>query len=72
MAKRNIPINHISNNVIISPVDSARNLGVIFDKNLTFSDHISAVSISCFYHIRYCKTIDHNTACNIATSLIHF
>ena len=43
--------------------------------NATFSQHISAVSISCFYRIRDLRlirnTIDHNTACTIATSLIH-
>jgi len=35
-----------SSNAIISPVDSARKLGVIFDKNLSFAQHISAVSKS--------------------------
>ena len=69
------PIIHLPNNVTLSPVYSARNLGVIFDRNLTFSQHISAVSKSCFYHIRDLRrirnTIDHTTACTIATSLIH-
>ena len=58
----------------MSPVHSARNLGVIFDSNLTFSQHISAVSKSCFYHIcdltRIRNTIDHTTAFTIATYLI--
>ena len=31
---------------------SARNLGFIFDEHLTFSDQISALSKSCYYHIR--------------------
>jgi len=56
-------------------VDSARNLGVIFDKNLSFAQHISAVSKSCFHNIRELRhirnTIDQTTACTIATSLIH-
>ena len=30
-----------SNTTIIQPVSSARNLGIIFDSNLSFSDHIS-------------------------------
>ena len=50
-------------------------MGVIFDSNLNFSQHISSVSKSCFYHIRDLRrirnTIDHTTACTIATSLIH-
>ena len=56
-------------------VSSARNLGIIFDSNLSFSDHISYISKSCFSHIRDLRrirnTLDHKTACTIATSLIH-
>ena len=64
----------ISSNTTIQPVSSARNLG-IFDSNLSFSDHISYISKSCFSHIRDLRrirnTLDHKTACTIATSLIH-
>jgi hypothetical protein len=67
---------HLSNNVTLLPVHSALNLGVIFDSNLTFSEHNSAVSESCFYLIRDLRrirsTVDHHTtACTVATSLIH-
>ena len=34
------------------PAKSARNLGVIFDKNFNFHSHISAICSSCIYHIR--------------------
>ena len=34
------------------PAKSARNLGVIFDKNFNFRSHISAICSSCIYHIR--------------------
>src|SRR6218665_1432513 len=37
-----------------SPV---RNLGVIFDQNLSFSDHITQLSRSCFMHIRDLRRI---------------
>jgi len=43
----NNPTIHLPNNVILSPVDSARNLGVIFNKNLSFVQHISSISESC-------------------------
>jgi len=61
---------------MLSPVDSARNLGVISDKNLSLARHISAVSKSCFHNIRDVRgrilnTIDQTTACTIATSVIH-
>ena len=63
-------------NATITPSDSARNLGVIFDSSLTMSDHISSVSKSCFMAIRDLRrirnTLDSTTAKTIATSLIHF
>ena len=39
------------------PVKSARNLGVIFDKNFNFRSHISAICSSCIYHIRDLRRI---------------
>ena len=43
--------------------------------NLSLSDHISYISKTCFAHIRDLRrirnTLDHTTACTIATSLIH-
>ena len=40
-----------------NPAKSARNLGVIFDKNFIFSSHISAVCSSCFHHMRDLRCI---------------
>jgi hypothetical protein len=51
LSKLSNPIMHLPNNVTLSPVHSAPNVGVIFDSNLAFSLHNSAVSKSCFYHI---------------------
>jgi len=54
---------------------SARNLGFIFDEHLTFSDQISALFKSCYYHIRELRSIrlylDFKTASAIATSVVH-
>ena len=36
----------------VTPTDSARNLGVEFDKDFNFKKHISKVCRSCYYHIR--------------------
>jgi len=48
---------------------------LIFDSSLTFSEHISSVSKSCFLSIRDLRrirnTLDNSTAQTIATSLIH-
>jgi HEPN domain-containing protein len=69
------PTLHLPNGVTLTPVDSARNLGVILDNNLTLSKHISAISKSCFLHIRDLRrirnSIDLATARTIATSLVH-
>ena len=57
-------------------VSSAQKLDVIFDSNLSFSDHISFMSKSCFSHIcdlqRIRSTLDHKTRihyCNFSHSL---
>ena len=76
LSKIHNPTLTISSNTTIQPVSSARNLGsIIFDSNLSFSDHISYISKSCFSHIRDLRrirnTLDPKTACTIATSLIH-
>jgi len=44
LSKLNNPTIYIPNNVILSPVDSARNPGVIFDSCLSFALLISAIS----------------------------
>src|SRR6218665_3588800 len=57
-----------------TPTSLVRNLhvGVIFDQNLSFSDHITQLSRSCFMHIRDLRRIrpmlDLKTASTIATS----
>src|SRR6218665_3250702 len=58
-----------------TPTSLVRNLGVIFDQNLTFLDHITQLSRSCFMHIRDLRRIrpmlDLKTASTIATSIVH-
>jgi len=57
LSKLNNPTIHLPNNVILSLVDSAHNLGVTFDKNMTFAQRISAVSKSCLNNIRDLRRI---------------
>src|SRR6218665_1727205 len=58
-----------------TPTFPVRNLGVIFDQNLSFSDHITQLSRSCFMHIRDLRRIRSmlklKTASTIATSIVH-
>jgi len=50
------PTLFMPSNVTVTPTNSARNLGVIFDccsiAQISFSEHISSVSKSCFLSIR--------------------
>jgi hypothetical protein len=75
LSKISDPVIQMPSNVSISPVSTACNLGVIFDSTLSMSEHISAISKSCFLHIRDLRrirnTLDLVTAKTIATSLIH-
>ena len=56
------------------PAKSARNIGVIFDKNVNFRSHISAICSSCIYHIRDLRRIrrhlDLDSAKLIANALV--
>ena len=58
----------------ISPTDSARNLGLIFDSNLSFNKQISAVCKSSFFQIRQLRqlrsSLDYNSAVILANSLV--
>ena len=59
----------------LTTTHSARNLGFIFDEHLTFSDQITALSKSCYYHIRELRCIrpylHFKTTSTIATSIVH-
>jgi len=62
-------------NSSLNTTHSARNLGFIFDENLTFSDQISSLCKSCYSHIRQLRCIrpylDSKTASTIAASIVH-
>ena len=53
------------------PAKSARNLGVIFDKNFNFHWHISAVCSSCIYHIQDLRRIRHHLELERAKLLVN-
>ena len=61
-------------NDIIPVSSSARNLGFIFDSDMSFSDQINSVSKSCHFHIRDTRRIRHllplSTATALANSLV--
>ena len=62
-------------NTSFNTTHSACNLGFILDEHLTLSDPISALSKSCYSHIRQLRCIrpylDLTTVSTIATSTVH-
>ena len=66
------PINILGNQV--SPAQSVRNLGVVFDSNFSFSDHVSQVIKSTRVHTRDLYRIhpllDLNTSVLLANALV--
>ena len=46
-----LPLN-LNESTLIPPSKSARNLRVVFDCNLNFQKHISALRKSCFYELK--------------------
>ena len=75
MSKISNPSLSLPSNHPITPTDSVRNFGFIFDSSLTFSKQISSLSSACNYHIRDLRrirhTLDLKSASVIATSLVH-
>ena len=56
-------------NDIIPVSSSARNLGFIFDSDMSFTDQIISLSTSCHFHIRYIRRIRHLLSLSTATAL---
>ena len=75
ISKTSNPSLFLPSNHHITPTDSARNLGFIFDSSFNFSKQISSLSSACNYHIRDLRrirhTLDLKTASVITTSLVH-
>ena len=64
-------------NASLNTSHSARILGFIFDKHLTFSNQLTSFFNACYYHIywRYClslpRFVNCLAACTIATCIVH-
>ena len=54
---------------ILTPSDKCRNLGVIFDSDLTFKSRTSDVCRSSFYHIRQLRQIRASLGINVSVLL---
>src|SRR5437870_249399 len=52
LLKLNVVCLSVSSDISITPASSVKNLGVVFDKHLSFHEHITKISQACFFHIR--------------------
>src|SRR5688572_32821626 len=50
---------------------SVRDLGVILDQELTFTQHVNSVSRSCFYQLRQLRVISRTLTPSAAATLVH-
>ena len=75
ISKISNPSLSLPSNQPITSINSACNLGFVFDSSHTFFKQISSLSSACNYHIRDLRhirhTLDLKTASVIATSLVH-
>lgn len=56
---------------LITPSTTVRNLGVIFDNELSMSQHVSSVTRSCFYELRQLRFVRHLLSSDTAKTLVH-
>ena len=50
---------------------SVRDLGVTLDSNLTFKEHLSTLTRSCFYHLRRLRAIRRSVSLHVFTTIVH-
>ena len=50
---------------------SVRDLGVTLDSSLTFTEHISNLTRSCFFHLRRLRAIRRSVAPTVFTTIVH-
>ena len=56
---------------VISPSDSVRNIGVIFDKHLSLAEHVNSVCKSSFYQLRRIVKIRKYLSLKTTQTLVH-
>ena len=64
------PVNLLDND--ISPYDSVRNLGVIFDSDFSFHKHVFDICKSCLYHIRDLRRIRRHIPLSTAKTISNY
>ena len=57
--------------VKINHAETAKNLGVIFDRELTLKPHLNSVSKACYYQLRQLRTIRRLLTNDAAKTMVH-
>ena len=55
----------------VPPVDTARDLGVTLDAQLTLDKHVDSVVRSCFYQLRQLRSIRRSLTGGALLTLVH-
>ncbi|XP_067305621.1 uncharacterized protein, partial [Pseudorasbora parva] len=55
----------------VKPSSSVRNLGVLFDTNLSFESHVSSICKTAFYHLKNISKLRHMLSMQNAEQLVH-
>jgi len=50
---------------------SVQNLGVVLDSKLTFSQHVTNLTRSSYFHLRRPRAIRHSVSSHVFTSIVH-
>jgi len=68
LSKLNYPTLHSPNNIVLSPVDFARNLGVIFDEKIYHLHNICLLLQNLAFSMPY-RSLDNNLICRSIAAL---
>ena len=71
LATINIAPLHLHDGTDITPSTGVHNLGVVFNSELSMSEHVNKVTSNCFYQLRQLRTVRRSLSMDPAKTLVH-